>query len=98
MDKNKNLIVIENKDKTEDILSIDFEDNYINIKYANNKVYKYKKEKVKIFDSSNELNPLDYMFYLDGTLLSNIVKIEDFKKYFRIFYQNGKKTSMKFLV
>lgn len=93
MDKNKNLIIIDNKDKTEDILSMDFKDNHIYIKYTNNnKVYRYRKEKVEIFDSLKELNPLDYIFYLDGKLLSNILKIQDFKKYFRVFYQNGWKS------
>jgi len=90
MDKNRYLIVIDNKDKTENIEHINFQGNYVNIKFVNNDTtYKYKKEKVVQLELLKELNPLDYILYLDGRLLSNIIKIQDFKLYFRIFYENS---------
>jgi len=89
MDKNRYLIVIDNKDKTEDIEQLDFQSDYINIKFINNDtVYKYKKHRVVQLELLKELDPSDHILYLDGKFLSNIIKIQDFKLYLRVFYEN----------
>ncbi|RXJ55241.1 AAA domain-containing protein [Candidatus Marinarcus aquaticus] len=96
MDKNKYLIIIDNKDKTEDIEQLDFQSDYANIKFiTNDTVYKYKKHRVVQLELLEELDPSDYILYLDGKLLSNIIKIQSFKLYFRIFYENGRKNIYK---
>jgi len=96
MDKNRYLILIDNKDKTEDIEQLDFQSDYANIKFINNDtVYKYKKHRVVQLELLEELDPSDYILHLDEKLLSNIIKIQSFKLYFKIFYQNGRKNTYK---
>jgi DNA polymerase III delta prime subunit len=96
MDKNRYLILIDNKDKTEDIEQLNFQSDYVNIKFiTNDTVYRYKKDRVSQLQLLEELDPSDYLLYLDGKLLSNIIKIQSFKLYFRIFYENGRKNTYK---
>jgi len=92
MDKDKYLIFIDNKNKTEEIEKVSSpNESKVKIKfYSNSTNYTYGKEKVTIFKNPKEIDATSCLVYLDGSYLSNIVKLLDFKDYIRIYYKNGK--------
>ncbi|WP_331775459.1 AAA domain-containing protein [Sulfurospirillum sp. 1612] len=91
MNIDKYLILINDKDKTQEIEKIDVEANKIKIKYTtNNKIYLYNKHKVSILQDPKPIDPNAYLIYLGEVCLFNISKILDFKTHLRIFHDNGK--------
>jgi len=97
MDKNKYLIMIDGKDKTEEIEEVSsLNQPKIGIKFYNNdRVYSYGKNKVSILENPKEIEIITCLVYLDGSYLSNIIKILDFQRYIKISYQNGRENTYK---
>jgi len=91
MNVDKYLILVKDKDKTQEIEKIDIEESKIKIKYtSNNKIYLYNKQNVLILQNPKPINPSAYLIYLGEVCLFNISKILDFKTHLRIFHDNGK--------
>ena len=94
MDKNKYLVMIDGKDKTEEIEDVfSLTQPKTRIKFYNKEtIYSYGKNKVSILGNPKEIDTSQYLLYLDDNCLSNIVKALDFQNYIRVSYQNGRET------
>ena len=104
MDINKYLIIINDKEKTTEIEKIDTNSqSKIVVKfYGNETVYTYKKENILVLNNPNQIEPNDYLIYLNDICLFGISKIVDFTNYVRISYDNGRisiyrKNKLKFV-
>ncbi|MDD2829800.1 MAG: AAA domain-containing protein [Sulfuricurvum sp.] len=91
MDENKYLILLDGKNKTSDIVTIDDSQTNIKIQFSSNdKFYTYSKTKVLIYEYPEVIDPNSCHIYLRDKCLFNITKILDFESYLKIFYGNGK--------
>lgn len=97
MDKDKYLIFINDKNKTEEIEKVSSPNqSKVEIKfYSNSTSYTYRKNRVVIFKDPEEIDVTSCLVYLDGICLSNILKLLDFKSYIRICYENGRENVYK---
>ena len=90
MDINKYLILIKDKDKTEEIESFDINKNKVDIVFkSNNTKYQYSLDKVKIIENPIEINLNSCIIFSNGKQLFKISKILDFKSHLRIFFEDG---------
>lgn len=91
MDENKHLILIDGKDKTSDIVTMDDSPSIIKVQFkSNDKVYPYSKTRVSIYKDPKDIDPSSCHIYLRDTCLFNILKILDFGMYLKIFYEGGR--------
>ena len=94
MDENKYLILIDEKDQTSKIASIDHTKSIINIRFnSNDKVYPYSQGKVSIYENPKSINPDSCHIYLQNNCLFNIDKILDFGVHLKIYYSTGRTAS-----
>ena len=60
MDVNKYLIIIKNKDKTEEIISYEKNNNIVNIKYkSTERMYSYSRRDFQFYKNPTEINIKD---------------------------------------
>jgi len=89
MDENRHLILIDQKDKTSEIVHLQETASTITIRFQNShKNYNYGKDRVKLLSNPTSISTKEYVVYLDNRVSFNISKILDFKSYVKIFYVN----------
>lgn len=89
MDLRKEMVIIDNKIVTNDILWYKYDTNnhcFI-LKYKKgNKPYYYSIDRMKVLDRISLLNLKDYDFFYKGELLKNIQEIYEFEDYNKYYY------------
>lgn len=91
MDIEKNLILIREEDRTDEIESFSYAYEKYHISFYNNvKVYTYNTDKVQYFQIIEKINPQEYNVKLSDNQTSSIETILNFGEYYKIIYQNGK--------
>lgn len=97
MDSKKQMIIIDNKIETKNILLCEFNEqsNKWSIKYVNsNKLYYFSKNRIFLLQNPKILTVKDYYFYLDNKLNNEIKEIYEFegsdKFYYHVIFKNGK--------
>ncbi|MDD5160496.1 MAG: AAA domain-containing protein [Sulfuricurvum sp.] len=91
MDENNHLILIDGKDKTSDIVTMDDSPSIIKVQFkSNDKIYPYSKTRVSMYKDPKDIDPNSCHIYLRDTCLFNILKILDFGMYLKIFYEGGR--------
>jgi len=91
MDENKYLILLNGKDKTSDIVTIDDSQASIKIQFSSNDtLYSYGRTKISIYEDPKSIDPNSCHIYLREICLFKILKILDFGMYLKIFYENGR--------
>lgn len=93
MDENNHLILIDGKDKTSDIVTMDDSPSIIKIQFkSNDKVYPYSKIRVSIYKDPKNIDQNSCRIYLGDICLFKMLKILDFGMYLKVFYENGQIT------
>ena len=89
MDENKYLILVDKKDKTSDISSLNEYTSGIQIKYnGSEKVYLYKhKSRIVFKQNPTSICPKSCLIYLGDICFFNVEKILDFKTHVRVFFK-----------
>lgn len=91
MDTSRQLIVVNGKDKTEDITSMRFRGSKCDIVFANSsRVYSYNREKIRIIELKQLVDPNAVIFRYKGKVIPNIDEIRDFGEFYRVI-RGGKK-------
>ena len=91
MDEKKCLILLDGKDKTSDIATFDDSQSSIKIQFSSNdKFYTYSKTKVSIYKDPKTLDHNTCHIYLQEICLFNILKILDFGKFLKVYYEGGR--------
>lgn len=94
MDKNKYILLLNGKDKTSDVESIEHQSTKIAVKFFNSsKQFTYNKSNVILLENPSIFNHYNYLIYLDNRCLSNIEKVLDFGTHLKVFYIQGKVSS-----
>ncbi len=91
MNPEKQLIIIDGKDKTDSIASISCtSDGKCQVRFEGSlKVYSYNSYNIKILKPVRTIDPSSVIVYVKGDSWNNVEKILDFHEYYRFFY-NGK--------
>ncbi len=88
MDIEKNLILIKNKDKTEDVKICNYNDYKFNIIFNNsNKPYSYNSDNVEFFKNPIEIDLTNTIIEKDGKCIFGVVKALQFSKHTRLIYK-----------
>ncbi|MFC7319835.1 AAA domain-containing protein [Halobacillus campisalis] len=97
LDVNKYMVLVKEKDKTEQIDLFEKDNEHWKIRYFNNsKVYSYKEENIKFFCDPILKDLKNIMVYENNNPLTGINQILDFDTYVRVIFNNGfKKTYSK---
>jgi len=88
----KNLILIKNEDKTEEIINCSpITNGKRNITFKNNKTYTYSRYNIEWSRSCTEINPQTVIIYEKGIPISGITKIIKFEElgYIRLIFKTG---------
>ena len=97
MDSKKQMVIIDNKIETKNILLCEFNEQSSkwSIKYVNsNKLYYFSKNRIFLLQNPKILTENDYYFYLDNKLNNEIKEIYEFegsdKFYYHVIFKNDK--------
>lgn len=90
MDVNKYLIIIKNKDKTEEIISYEKNNNIVNIKYkSTERMYSYSRRDFQFYKNPTEINIKDQKIILNQGYVYNVIKILKFESICKLFFEDG---------
>lgn len=82
------LILIDDKDKTEEIISIDLSNNYYQICFINStKIYSYSASRIKIYSLIKKLNPQEYCIQFYTHQHAPIKYILDYGSLHKVFFK-----------
>ncbi|MBE0496872.1 MAG: AAA family ATPase [Campylobacterales bacterium] len=91
MDINTHLVLIEKKDRTENILTAQKTSTGVDIQFfGKSTVYSYGKQKVEVLQNPKSIDPASCLIYLQDKRLFNIQKILDFGSHIKVFYGDNK--------
>ncbi len=92
MNKEKYLVLIDGKDKTEEIEKLEQTEKYYIIKFYNaNKTYKYNFSKVVIESATQQIEVKDnQILMIDNIIISNVTKIIKYISKIRIIYSDSR--------
>lgn len=91
MDTTKQLIVVNGKDKTESIASVQFRGSKCDVVYnSSSRVYSYNSSNVRIIKLKQTIDPNTIIFKYKGTTIAGIDQILDFGEFYRLI-RTGKK-------
>lgn len=92
MDKEKYLVLIEGKDKTEEIEKLEQTEKYYIIRFYNaNKTYKYNYSKVVIENTTQQIEVKDnQIVMIDNIIISNVTKIIKYISKIRIIFSDSR--------
>ena len=90
MNIQKYLIIIKGEDKTDEIVSYEPDRYYVHIKYKDNaKLYTYVKRDFEFYKALAEKDVQKNKFLYNQSNIYNIIKVIEFEKHYRIFFQDG---------
>lgn len=94
MDTQKQLIIINGKDKTDSVVSLQFLGGKCNITYQSSpRVYSYNRDKVQILPVLQVIEPGNVIFKGKGRIYTDISEILDFGEFYRIKRNDRKELS-----
>lgn len=90
MDITNHLILIKNKDKTEQIHTCEFKDGNWHVKYYNSdKRYTYNQSNVNLYQNPINVDPAKHIIYDNDQPISGAIAIFDFSDYIRLIFKTG---------
>ena len=96
MDTTNQLIIVNGKDKTDAIVSIQFRGNKCDVIFDNSsRVYSYNSSNVRIIKLKQNINPNTIIFKYQGEIIANIDQIHDFGEFYRIIRTGQKSLTCK---
>ena len=96
MDSSKQLIVINGKDKTEAVVSLQFSGGKCNVTFNNSsRVYSYNSGNVRIIKLKQKIDPNSIIFKYKGSIITNIEQVRDFGEFYRVVRAGKKELSCK---
>ena len=91
MDTSKQLIIVNEIDKTDSIVSIRFRGSKCDIVFKNSsRVYSYNSNNVRIIKLKQVIDPNTIIFKYKDTIIANIDQVRDFGEFYRVI-RYGKK-------
>ena len=92
MNKEKHLVLIDGKEKTEEIEKLEQTEKYYLIKFYNaNKTYKYNFSKVVIENTTQQIELKDnQIVMIDNIIISNVTKIIKYISKIRIIFSDSR--------
>ena len=103
MDAHKQLLIANGEDKTDSVISFQFEDGKCHIQYSNaSKVYSYNASNVRILKLQRKIDPQSVIVIVQDRQIIGIEEILDFGQFYRIVRKDRKDlscyyTEIKFL-
>ncbi len=88
MNINKNLVLVNNQDRTKDIRSYVSRDGRFIITFNDGATFPYSYSSIEFFQNPTEINPDECYIIKNKQLLFNITRIQNFGRYTRIIYKN----------
>ena len=86
----KYLVIIKNEDMTEDVISYEYNKQYVDIKFKNiNKVYSYIRKDFEFYKDPSEINIKDKKIIIDSGYVYNAIKLIKFDQYYKIFFPDN---------
>ena len=91
MDPSKQLIIVNEKDKTESIVSFRFYSGKCDVVFNNSpRVYSYNSSNIQILKLKQVIEPNAVIFKYKGAIIADIDQIHDFGEFYRVI-RAGKK-------
>lgn len=91
MDIEKYLILLKDKDETENVTRYNPNNSGYDVSFKNGKTYTYGYMNFKFFKEPEELNPETTVVYDKEQCVSGIIKILKFQEYYRVIFKTGYK-------
>ena len=96
MDTSKQLIIVNEIDKTDSIVSIRFRGSKCDIVFKNSsRVYSYNSNNVRIIKLKQVLDPNTIIFKYKDTIIANIDQVRDFGEFYRVIRYGKKELSCR---
>ena len=96
MDTSKELIIINEKDKTESVVSVKFYGNKCDVIFDNSsRTYSYNSNNVRIIQLKQTIDPSTIIFKYKGSVITGIDQIRDFGEFYRVIRTGRKELSCK---
>jgi len=89
MNPRQNLIVIKDKDHTDDILRVTQEAQRTVVTYKNGKSYRYARHNVEWLSNPERIPVENSCISVAGDLLSDVTEVLRFKEWVKIFHGSG---------
>lgn len=94
MDAHKQLLIANGEDKTDSVISFQFEGGKCHIQYSNaSKVYSYNASNVQILKLQRKIDPQSVIVIVRDRQIIGIEEILDFGSFYRIVRKDGKERS-----
>ena len=94
MNSNKQIIVVNGKDRTDSIESYQFTGGKCNVVYSNSpRVYSYIRDNVRILKLVRTIDPKPVVFKAKGITISSIDEILDYGEFYRVVRTGRKELS-----
>ncbi|GKX67682.1 AAA domain-containing protein [Inconstantimicrobium mannanitabidum] len=91
MDIEKYLILLKDKDETENVTDCKYNNSGYDVSFKSGKTYTYGYTNVKFLENTEELNPETTVIYDKEQCVSGIIKILRFEDYYRLIFKTGYK-------
>ena len=96
MDSSKQLIIVNGKDKTESIVSLQYHGSKCDVVFDNSsRVYSYNSSNVRIIKLKQTIDPNAIIFKYKGSIISDIEQVRDFGEFYRVVRTGKKELSCK---
>lgn len=90
MKKDRELIIINGKNRTDTIAEYSFDESKCNVRFTNGpKIYSYNKANVKILPYKGSIDFKSYKVIVNGSPQNDLIDVWDFGDYFGIHSKNG---------
>lgn len=96
MDSSKQIIVVNGKDKTESIVSLQYHGSKCDVVFDNSsRVYSYNSSNVRITKLKQTIDPNAIIFKYKGSIIADIEQVRDFGEFYRVVRAGKKELSCK---
>lgn len=96
MDSSKQIIVVNGKDKTESIVSLQYHGSKCDVIFDNSsRVYSYNSSNVRIIKLKQTIDPNAIIFKYKGSIIADIEQVRDFGEFYRVVRAGKKELSCK---
>lgn len=96
MDSSKQIIVVNGKDKTESIVSLQYHGSKCDVVFDNSsRVYSYNSSNVRIIKLKQTIDPNAIIFKYKGSIIADIEQVRDFGEFYRVVRAGKKELSCK---
>ncbi len=96
MDASEQLIIVNGKDKTESVVSVQFRGSKCDVVFDNSShVYSYNSSNVRIIKLKQVFDPNKIIFKYKGTIIADIDQVRDFGEFYRVIRAGKKELSCR---